>query len=254
MFKRLIIILTALLMIVFALNAVAFANVIPDQLRISLWPEYYDNQVMFMAGVKYPDNTPLPIDVKLAIPKGAKVIWAGEIMGDISQDIQTTPTVNSKVGYDEVAFTLTKSRAGQVETSWAGLNVNGQNRSISLDWTQRYDAKETVFIFREPSQAFDVKLSLPENLSNQQQLSQGFHETNPIKLSVGQKQIFNVTYKRSTDVPTVNDQSVQRPQTQVQPSAQAPSSSNPIDTATIVVVIVGALIIGALVFLKIRLK
>lgn len=200
-----------------AFTGAAFAAV-PDNLVVQAWPEYSDDQVLFMETVKFPDNTPLPIEVKLAIPKGAQVKWAGELMSDASQDIEVTPEVNGFADYDEVVFTLTKSRVGQVEAKWAGLKTEGEARTLNFDWTQRYEAKETQIKLKVPTGSTDVKVT--PTLSDVSTSPDGMkiYSGPPISLPVGQKLSYTMTYKRTTNVPA---ETLRQP---VSPPAGAPVS------------------------------
>lgn len=248
MLKKFSMIITLVIIIAVGLQVPAMANPIPVNHVVSLWPEYDDNQVLFMEGVELPASTPLPAEVKVAIPKGASVIWAGEIMGgDASQDIQATHKVNPKDSYDEVVFTLTKSRKAQVEAKWVALTVNGQERTLTLDWIQRYPAEQTTFVFRVPTQASDIKMSPPEGRATSQGQPQEFRETEPMRLEIGQKQAFTITYKRNTNVPSISDQQAQQQPGQPQ-GAASNSSSN--DVATIVLVLIAATVVVALFYLK----
>lgn len=215
--------------------APAFAAPIPDQLSIQVWPEYNDNQVLLMESVKYPADTPLPIEVKMAIPKGAKVTWAGELLGgDASQDIQATPKITPKDDYDEVAFTLTKARAAQVEAGWSGLTIKDQDRSLTLKWVQRYESKTTEFGLKAPSQSTEVNMSpAPAKQGKSQDGLQGYF-TAPQSLAVGQAQDFVVSYKRSVTGPSVSQQPAQ--QTGAPGGASQPAAGGSDSTVTIIIV------------------
>lgn len=200
-----IFILFLLLALIFPSAATA-ADTVPNTLLISLWPEYNNNQVFFMQQVSLPTDSPLPVTVRFAFPSGVQVQWTGEIVGTtVSQDIQATPTVTKKDGYDEVAITLTKSRIGQAEAVWDGLKIDGQKRSMVLDWIQRYDTRTTTFEFQQPSKSSDVVMT-PQPISNKQN-PEGFtvYDTAPKRIVVGQGETFSVTYNRAVNTPSVND-------------------------------------------------
>jgi len=240
--KRLFAVLVLALVVVISAHGIASAAVVPDELRISFWPEYEDSQVFVLEKVQYPADTPLPVEVKMAVPKGATLRWTGEIVGtDASQDITATPKVNEQADYDEVVFTLTKSRTAQLEAKWAGLKVKGKDRSLILDWTQRYDAKQTVFEFRKPSEVTDLKLSEPFGQTSPSASGREFTETAPLSLAVGQTVNLNIVYKRSTNEPTVTQD-----QSQQQQPATPQSSGSKSDRSGLVII---ALVVGAAVFI-----
>ncbi len=182
------------------------ADAVPNNLLISLWPEYNGNQVFFMQQVEIPGNTPLPATVRFAFPTGAQVQWTGEILGtDVSKDVQATPTVIQKEGYAEVAITLTKSRIGQAEAVWSGLKFDGQNRLLTLEWIQRYDARTTTFEFLQPSQSSDIVMTPKPTGNRQSPEGFTFYESAPKRIPVGQTATFSVSYKRAVTTPSVND-------------------------------------------------
>ncbi|MCL5292000.1 MAG: hypothetical protein M1548_05655 [Actinobacteria bacterium] len=240
---------TVLFVVVIMLGLVSFVHVatgapIPNELEVQFWPEYDDNQVLFMETVQFPSDTPLPVEVKMAMPKGASVIWTGEILGGpTSQDIQAQPTINDKGDYDEAVFTLTKSRIAQLEARWNGLKTSGDERSLLYDWIQRYEAKQTKFTLKAPSQSTDVKMtpasqtqgSSPDNLNN--------YSTAPLPLAVGQKQTIDIKYKRSITGPSVTKQQQQQP---AQGENGAGAGAAPTDNMGLIFI---ALIIGGVGFL-----
>jgi len=242
MFKKPLFLLVMILVAMIMGQSVATASVVPDITYLRVWPEYDDNQVMFLEAVQLSQTTALPAEVKVAIPKGASITWVGELLqGDPSQDPQAVYKVNPKDDYDEVVFTLAKSRIGQVEARWNGLTVDGANRTLNLDWTQYYESRQTIFEFREPSQASDVKLTPPVAKVDNAPDGSKFYQTAPVTLGVGQKQSFQVTYSRSTDAPTVTAQQTQPAQT----GGTAQPASQPTDFATWIVI---AIVAGIVVF------
>ena len=240
--------LLLLLIVMIAVFAVAptavLAAPIPDELHISLWPEYDDNQVLFLEGVRFPDNMPLPIEVKMAVPKGMTVIWVGELLGgEAAQDIEATHKTNPKDGYDEVVFTLTKSRIGQLEAQWAGLKIDGKAREINLEWVQRYEAKLVTFDFRVPTQTSDVKMTPPASTPGGSAKGQEFISVAPMNLAVGQKQNFTITYQRSTNAPSVSEQPAQQPQ-------GTPAGTSSTSSAAIAVIVFAVIAVAILTVYK----
>ncbi len=225
---------------------------VPDKLIVQAWPEYSDDQVLFMETVAFPDSTPLPIEVKLAIPKGAQVTWAGELMADASQDIETTPKVNRFDDYDEVAFTLTKSRMGQVEAKWAGLKVEGENRALNFEWIQRYEAKETQIKFKVPTGSTDVKVT--PQLSDISKSPDGMevYSAPPVSLPVGQKLGYEVTYKRSTNVPAQSLAQSAQAQANIPAPAGGGSRNSSEYIAVALIALTAAVIAGAIIYQKNR--
>ncbi|MDP2211776.1 MAG: hypothetical protein Q8J63_08575 [Candidatus Aquicultor sp.] len=243
--NKTLILFLIVMMAVFAVTpAAALAAPIPDELHISLWPEYDDNQVLFLEGVRFSDNTPLPIEVKMAVPKGMTVIWVGELLGgEAAQDVEATHKTNPKDDYDEVVFTLTKSRIGQLEAQWAGLKVDGKARELNLEWVQRYGAKQVTFDFRVPTQTSDVKMSPPASTPGGSTKGEEFISVAPMKLAVGQKQNFTITYQRSTNAPSVSEQPAQQ-----QPGTPAGKSTT--SSAAIAIIVFAVIAVAMLTVYK----
>lgn len=202
------------------------ANPVPDNLLISLWPEYSSSQVFFMQQIKLPADTPLPATVRFAFPLGLEMRWTGEILGtDVSKDIPATPVITHKDGYDEVAFTLTKSRVAQAEAMWNGLISEGNNRTVTLDYVQRYETKTTTFEYLQPSDSSAVVMSPASITTRQSPEGLTYHLSSPKVLAVGQTEAFKVTYTRTVTTPSVSEDAAN--QTAAQAGAAAKDPVNP---------------------------
>jgi len=84
------------------------------------------------------EGTELPVDVAIAIPKGAEVLWAGQILGgDPAADPQLEATIDTGTDYDVLRFTLTQSLIAQIEMAmpqdWITSTDDG--RRIGVEWT-----------------------------------------------------------------------------------------------------------------------
>ena len=80
----------------------------------------------------------LPVDAAITIPRGAEVLWAGEILGgDPAADPQLEVTVDTGTDYDVLRFTLTQSLIAQIEMTmpqdWITSTDDG--RRIDIEWT-----------------------------------------------------------------------------------------------------------------------
>lgn len=83
------------------------------------------------------EGTELPVDVAIAIPKGAEVLWAGQILGgDPAADPQLEATIDTGTDYDVLRFTLTQSLIAQIEMTmpqdWITSTDDG--RRIGVEW------------------------------------------------------------------------------------------------------------------------
>jgi hypothetical protein len=193
--------LTAFLIFItlFVGQSTVFAAAVPDTTLIWLRPEYENYHLLFMESVDLDPDAVLPAEVKVSVPKGSLIEWVGEVnRTDPSKDVETVYEVNHMTGYDEVVFTLKQNRTGQVEVRWDnGLSINGTKRKINLDWVQRYESKNVVFLFRQPEQATDVIISPLKNSASRGPDGSIYYQTDSLKLAVGQKQQLIISYNRS---------------------------------------------------------
>lgn len=204
--KKVIAVVLFLLISVGFPSAALAADPVPDNLLVSLWPEYSDNQVFFMQQIDLPASTTLPATIRFSFPSGVQIRWTGEILGsDVSKDITATPVTTPKDGYDEVAITLTKSHTGQAEAIWDGLKIEGNKHSIALKWIQRYAATTTTFEFLEPSKSSNIIMTPVVMSTRTSPDGFIFHLTSPKVLAVGQAEDFNVSYTRTVTTPSIND-------------------------------------------------
>jgi hypothetical protein len=173
----------------------------PSTERTLIWlrPEYEGYHLLFMESIDLPATAQLPFEIKAALPKGAVISWVGEVnRTDPSKDVEAQYKVNHKANYDELVFTLQHNTTGQIEAQWVdGLKITGDKRAINLDWTQYYPTNGVTFLFRQPDNATDIKIS-PVNASTQRGPDGStFYQTEPVALNVGEKQQLTITYNRS---------------------------------------------------------
>lgn len=190
---RLLAFLCVSLLVVLA-GAVPAQAAVPDKLHIQLWPETATD-VFFLESATYAQGTPLPISVKMAIPKGARVVWVGEILGGPpANDIESKYRVNPKKDYDEITFTLRKSREAQVEAGWRGVTSKGNQNLVTLRWVQRYPAGAVDFGFKGPTPDSVVKMTPAWRSTNTSRDNLRFYVTAPMKLPVGKKVELKISY------------------------------------------------------------
>jgi hypothetical protein len=218
----------------------------PSTQETLIWlrPEYEGYHLLFMESIDLPTTAQLPFEIKAALPKGAVISWVGEVnRTDPTKDVEAQYKINHKTNYDEIVFTLQHNTAGQIEAQWVdGLKITGDKRVINLDWTQYYPTNSVSFLFRQPDNSTDIKIS-PLNASMQKGPDgSSFYQTEPIALSVGEKQQLTITYNRSQSA-TQQDMQGQ--------SQGTGSSTNNQDNSTFLMIfgtIVLGLVLAGLVF------
>jgi hypothetical protein len=102
----------------------------------------------------------LPARVRIPVPKGAVVQWAGEILsGDASNDQQREFTIHDGQGGSYAEFTLTTSRRGQIDAAGIPMTANGNQVSTTVEWVQSVPATSTVFSVRLPAGVSSVAIT-----------------------------------------------------------------------------------------------
>ena len=102
-----------------------------------------------------PADATLPANVSLAVPVGAKVGWAGEILGgDPSKDPSVKYTVKTGKAYDLVGFALTTSRKAQVEVGVpASVVAKGASTQATIDVVAPVGMPSSTLLIQLPTGA-----------------------------------------------------------------------------------------------------
>ncbi|HET6351532.1 MAG TPA: hypothetical protein VFG89_05325, partial [Coriobacteriia bacterium] len=133
--------------------------VVAGALDVQLWPGAAAGQGVVIIAVTIPQDAKLPARVKIPVPAGAVVDWAGEIDTDATGDIERPRSIEKGKSGSYAVFDLVASRQAQLELSGLPLAQNGDTYSIKLDYVQTAPAGETGFSVRLPAGASDVQIS-----------------------------------------------------------------------------------------------
>jgi len=143
---------TMLLAVASPLAAVA-APVPPAAVDISVHDEQ-SGTILLVAG-QLPPDTKLPAQMELAVPRGAQLQWAGELLGgDASADPEAEYTKRTEGDSDIYTLTLKQAPQAQIEVIAPGLvtrtATGGQGE---LKWTPIADVDAARISFRIPVSA-----------------------------------------------------------------------------------------------------
>jgi len=148
----------------FAVPASALAAAPPlatGPLTVQIGPGEEASQTIAIVGVTVADSVKLPVRVRLPVPVGATVQWAGQILGgDPDNDPQQAVLLATGAGgarYDEI--TLTKSHIGQIDTNLGPLTLSGDSVSAQVAFVQSVPSTSTVFSVRLPAGVSNVAIS-----------------------------------------------------------------------------------------------
>ena len=183
-----------------AFSATAKAPDAGGAIDLQTWVE--SGQLIIVTAITVPASTPLPATVRIPVPQGATVQWAGEILGgELSADpARPYKIVKSPVGGQYAEFSLEQTRSAQVDADMTTVTVNGASVAAAFEWIQATASPSTSFSLRVPAGASDVKftpgpLGEPDTNADGERLYSG----TGFKLDPGQTQPVALSY--TTGVP-----------------------------------------------------
>ncbi|MDZ4168872.1 MAG: hypothetical protein U1E26_04350 [Coriobacteriia bacterium] len=145
-----------------AQGALAAAPLATGAMQVQVWPEEVPGGAVVIASLTVPDRTPLPATVRIPVPEGLKVDWAGEISGVNPESDVVRPFVlkmGAKGQYAE--FEISTTREAQIDMSTLSLVTEGDTTQVLLPWVQSAPASETLFSVRLPA-GTELSESSPE--------------------------------------------------------------------------------------------
>jgi hypothetical protein len=170
-------------------------------------------KLIVIMSVNLSPDVPLPARVRIPIPPGAMVTWAGEVLGgDVSADPQRTYTLHDGVGGAQYAeFTMTQSRRGQVDTVAGPLTVKGAAVSAQLSFVQSAPSTSTEFAVRIPANASNVKIDpAPSGSPETNSTGESLYYVGTQSLPIGTKLALSISYTQgaaSTSKPLASSSS-----------------------------------------------
>ncbi len=165
---------------------------------VQFWPEGDPAASILIVSVTLPEGTELPATVRLPLPAGAQVTWAGEIIGtNIEDDILRPHTFVDGVGGQSIELTLEQTLTAQYDANYTPLDVRGGDYSVTLDWVQTEPAEATDIAVRLPGSVADIVID-PAPVGDPQTNVTGekLYTLSPVTLEPGQAQPVNVSYSR----------------------------------------------------------
>jgi hypothetical protein len=173
---------------------------VPSQTDVQVWLGAEPGQVVVVVGQILDPSTELPATVRLPLPPGAQVVWAGEILetGGGAQDPAREYEVVPGTGGDVVEFTATESRNVQIETIAGPVERDGDQVSASVLWMQSEPASVTAMSVRMPPGAADVEITPPSGgPPDSNEIGETLYALPLQRLAPGQSSEIAVTYRDS---------------------------------------------------------
>lgn len=144
----------------FPAAAAGAAPFVKGDVEVQLWPETMPGQAIAIVAVRLPENTELPATVRLPIPEGTTIDWAGEISGtDPGSDPGRAYEIKEGDGGKYAEFEVSTSRDAQIEVS--GIKLSGSDGVTTAQFTHvaSAPASNTSFSIRLPAGTEPVKTS-----------------------------------------------------------------------------------------------
>ncbi len=127
-------------------------------IQIQLGMEAASGSNYLIVGGTLPTDTPLPATVRLPLPEGAEVVWAGEIVGSTpAGDIERPYTIVDGQGGRAIEFTLDTYRSFQYDAAYGPVIPAGQfDISLLMSWRQTVASRDVSIGVRIPANATDI--------------------------------------------------------------------------------------------------
>ena len=173
-----------------------------DWAFIDIGAQYDQGQSYCLVGGELPTETPLPVAVKLPVPGNSQPQWVGEIAQSPSGTDQQLPyTVEKRGSMDVYAFTLTKSRLGQVEILTSDIVTSTANGyEVKLNWTADAPVPAVRMAMAMPPNAV-VKKTAPGAQLTSDSTGNKYYYITVSDVKAGQTVSLNFTYA----IPTASD-------------------------------------------------
>jgi hypothetical protein len=162
-------------------------------LEVQLWPGGQPGFTLFIVTGHIPEGEPLPATVRLPLPQGAEVVWAGEILGGpLTEDPEREITVVEAAGGQALEMTAESTRTVQYEAVGPALSsVDGMTTSV-FEWVQTVPTGDVVFSVRIPASTGSVEIDpMPVGSPRTNDSGERLYTLRPAVLTEGQT--FSVT-------------------------------------------------------------
>lgn len=169
------------------------------ELWVQLWPEGEPGTNVLIVGAQLPQGTALPATIRLPIPEGATVYWAGEVVSsdagaDIERDYTIVDTGNGKAA----EVTLETTLSVQVDATYGTIEIDGNDLISKFQWMQSVESSGTQFAVLVPRGTGDVTIEpAPPGEPQENEAGERLYTLTPAVLQPGSTYPITVTYRRA---------------------------------------------------------
>jgi hypothetical protein len=200
---RKILILAALALFLFPGPARAQENISLVTAAISLWPEYDRPSALVITEMTLAPDTPLPAQVVLRVPSTVDKVQAvavGNALNTVT-DQGVVYTFNQGDEWSDITIDAT-GRAIRVEYYDTALAKNDSARDYTYLWPGDYPVGDFSFVLRAPLKSSNVTSQPPLNRDIIDQDGFEYWTAQPGSLKQGEPFKIDLSYQRSTDLPS----------------------------------------------------
>ena len=165
---------------------------------VQFWPEGEPTSTVIIVTLELPDDTPLPATVRLPVPAGTTITWAGEIMGgSIENDLPRPFQLVEGTGGQSVEFTLEQTRTAQYDATYVPVVAENGQYDARLDWTQTEPTEDVQFNVRMPGTVTDIVIEpAPAGEPDANAFGERLYKLSPITIAPGENAAVTVAYAR----------------------------------------------------------
>ena len=179
---------------------------------VQWWMEAEPGKAIAIVSTTIAPSVSLPVRVRLPIPPGMSVDWAGEVSGaDATQDIQRQFSVGQGDGAQYAEFEVSTYRAAQIDLSGIPLTADGNGVTASLEFVQSVPSEETAFTVRLPAGATDAKIEpAPQGSPSTNQDGETLYTLPVAQPKLGESSLTQVSYRTPSGTPAPASPAAQR--------------------------------------------
>ncbi len=139
----------------------AAAPVVTGPVEVQVWPGEVPGGAVVIISTRLDESVRLPATVRLPLPEGLNVDWAGEIApSNPASDVAREFTTGRANGGRYVQFEVSKYREAQADLSALPITVQGDASRVTMRYVQSTPSTETGFSVRVPA-GYELKDSVP---------------------------------------------------------------------------------------------
>lgn len=188
--------------LVFASPALAktVEPVITDAIMtVHIWLGAEPGKAATLVRVDVPESRPLPVRVRVPIPQGMKVAWAGEITSNVGEDLTRAYTTNQSPSGTYIEVIATDSHTVQVDFAPMPLAIKEGRSSTEVVWLQTVPAQQTIFDVRVPANTHDVVITpAPSVKPEKSDSGESLYSVTSKLLGEGESLTISVSYKEGS--------------------------------------------------------